>query len=134
MGKGRSKEPEFIERQTAAQNAKKALLERFRAKVADPAAGERLQLIGVRPLERGATLRNGQQLVEPGSPAASLGYITSSTPSTELPGWVGLALLQGGRARIGEQLEALSPIHAERVAVRIVEPCLLDAESARVRA
>jgi methylglutamate dehydrogenase subunit C len=100
----------------------------------DVAAGERLQLIGVRPLGRGARLRNGQQLVAPGAPAASLGYITSSTPSTELPGWVGLALLQGGRARIGEQLEALSPIHQERVAVRIVEPCQIDAESARVRA
>ena len=43
MGKGRSKEPEFIERQTAAQNAKKALLERFRAKAADPTAADRLQ-------------------------------------------------------------------------------------------
>jgi hypothetical protein len=43
MGKGRSKEPEYIERQTAAQNAKKALLERFRAKAADPNAAARLQ-------------------------------------------------------------------------------------------
>ena len=43
MGKGRSKEPEFVERQTAAQNAKKALLERFRAKAADPDAAVRLQ-------------------------------------------------------------------------------------------
>jgi hypothetical protein len=37
MGKARSKEPEFLERQTAAANAKKALLERFRANAADPA-------------------------------------------------------------------------------------------------
>ncbi len=37
MGKAQSKEPEFMERQTAAANARKALLERFRAKAADPA-------------------------------------------------------------------------------------------------
>ena len=40
MGKARTKEPEFLERQTAAANAKKALLERFRAKIADPATAE----------------------------------------------------------------------------------------------
>jgi hypothetical protein len=54
MGKGRSKEPEFIERQTAAINAKKALLERFRAKAADPAAAERLQSRAVEAVNREA--------------------------------------------------------------------------------
>jgi methylglutamate dehydrogenase subunit C len=119
LGRMLKKDADFIGR---------ALAER-----AGPQAGERLQLIGVRPLERGARLRNGAQLVASAAPAASLGYITSSTPSTELPGWVGLALLQGGTGRIGEQLRALSPVHCESVAVRIVEPCLIDAENARVR-
>ena len=52
MGKGRSKEPEFVERQSDALNAKKALLERFRAKVADPAAPERLQARAAEAAER----------------------------------------------------------------------------------
>jgi sarcosine oxidase subunit alpha len=72
--------------------------------------------------------------VEDAAPGTSLGYITSSTPSTELAGWVGLALLSGGRARIGEQLTGTSPIHNERVALRIVSPHMLDPENARVRA
>jgi methylglutamate dehydrogenase subunit C len=64
----------------------------------------------------------------------SLGYITSSTPGAELPGWVGLALLAGGRARIGTRLTASSPLHGERVAVEIVSPHMLDPENQRVRA
>lgn len=35
------KEPDFIERQKAAANAKKAALEKFRANAADPAAAQR---------------------------------------------------------------------------------------------
>ena len=65
---------------------------------------------------------------------ASLGYITSSTPSVELDGWVGLALLAGGRRRFGEHLVAVSPIHDESTDVEIVSPHMLDPENSRVRA
>ena len=46
-------------------------------------ASDRLQLIGVRPLESMRRLRNGTQLVTAAKPGTSLGYITSSTPSAE---------------------------------------------------
>jgi glycine cleavage system aminomethyltransferase T len=94
----------------------------------------RLQLVGVRPIERTQRLRNGLQLVAPKARQLSLGYVTSSTPSVELEGWVGLALLAGGRQRIGERLTALSPVHDEATEVQIVSPHMLDAENQRVRA
>jgi sarcosine oxidase subunit alpha len=97
-------------------------------------APERLQLVGVRPLERSGRLRNGLQLIARAGCGASLGYVTSSTPSTELAGWVGLALLSGGRQRMGEQLTAVSPLHEERTEVQVVSPCMLDCENLRVRA
>jgi glycine cleavage system aminomethyltransferase T len=97
-------------------------------------APDRLQLVGVRPLDPAQRLRNGAQLLAPSSPSSSLGYITSSTPAVELAGWVGLALLAGGRQRIGERLMALSPIHDERIEIEIVSPHMLDPENARVRA
>jgi heterotetrameric sarcosine oxidase alpha subunit len=97
-------------------------------------AGDRLQLVGVRPAVRTRRLRNGMQLVAPEAPTASLGYITSSTPSVELEGWVGLALLGGGRARIGTRLTGASPLHDERLEVEIVSPHMLDPENTRVRA
>jgi methylglutamate dehydrogenase subunit C len=94
---------------------------------------ERLQLVGLRPTNRNQRLRNGAQLIVPGLEATSLGYITSSTPSVELEGWVGLALLAGGRERIGRRLIAASPIHGERIEVEILSPHLIDPENARVR-
>ena len=95
---------------------------------------ERLQLVGVRPVDRAQRLRNGTQLVTPAARSASLGYVTSSTPSTELDGWVGLALLAGGRQRIGSRLLGVSPLHNETTELEIVSPHMLDPENLRVRA
>ncbi len=98
------------------------------------AAPERLQLVGVRPVDAGRRLRNGSQILAAGETGTSLGYITSSTPSVGLPGWVGLALVAGGRARLGERLVASSPIHGENTPVELVSPHMLDPENSRVRA
>jgi len=54
MGKGRSKEPEFMERQATAANARKAMLERFLAKAADPDAAARQQARGAEAADRNA--------------------------------------------------------------------------------
>ncbi len=98
------------------------------------AAPDRLQLVGVRPLGRTHRLRNGLQLVAPEAPTTSLGYVTSATPSVELDGWVGLALVAGGRRRLGERLIGTSPVHDEAVEIEIVSPHMLDPENLRVRA
>ena len=97
-------------------------------------AGERLQLVGVRPLDPARRLRNGTQLIHAAAAGESLGYVTSCTPSTELEGWVGLALLANGRQRVGEQLTGVAPVHGERSELRILSPHMLDPENARVRA
>jgi sarcosine oxidase subunit alpha len=97
-------------------------------------APDRLQLVGVRPTKASQRLRNGAQLGAPAAPSLSLGYVTSSTPSVESDGWVGLGLLAGGRQCIGRRLIAASPIHDELIEVEIVSPRHLDPENARVRA
>jgi methylglutamate dehydrogenase subunit C len=97
-------------------------------------APERLQLVGVRPADPRQRLRNGTQLVAREDQSRSLGYVTSSTPSVELAGWVGLALVAGGRARIGERLVGLSPIHGETTDIELVSPHHVDSGNARVRA
>ena len=97
-------------------------------------APDRQQLVGVRPLDSTQRLRNGAQLVVQTAPAASLGFITSSTPSTQSDAWVGLALLAGGRERMGQRMIAASPIHGENAEVEIVSPHHLDPENSRVRA
>jgi methylglutamate dehydrogenase subunit C len=96
-------------------------------------APDRLQLVGVRPLDRTSPLRNGMQLLDPEGRAASLGYVTSSTPSVELEGWVGLALVASGRRRIGRRLIGLSPVYGESSEIEIVSSHMLDPENLRVR-
>jgi sarcosine oxidase subunit alpha len=92
-----------------------------------------LQLVGVRPLDAGGRLRNGAQLIRPGSGQTSLGYLTSVTAAAAFEGWVGLALLATGRARFGQRLVAASPAHREQTEVLIVSPHMYDPENQRVR-
>ncbi|HKD55837.1 MAG TPA: hypothetical protein VKB72_16610, partial [Steroidobacteraceae bacterium] len=94
---------------------------------------ERLQLVGVRPIDRTRRLRNGTQIVTPDRPEASLGYVTSATPSVEFAGWVGLALLSGGRGRTGQRLLGVAPVHGETTELQIFSPHMLDPENTRVR-
>ena len=97
------------------------------------ATPDRLQLVGLRPVNPAGRLRNGSQLVDAGERGTSLGYVTSSTPAVALDGWVGLALLARGRQRIGTRLIATSPIHDEHTEVEILSPHMLDPENQRVR-
>jgi hypothetical protein len=46
------KQPDFIERQEAAAKARKVVLEKFRAKIADPALAKRLTARAARAAER----------------------------------------------------------------------------------
>jgi sarcosine oxidase subunit alpha len=97
-------------------------------------ASERLQLVGVRPLDRTRRLRNGTQIVAAETRGTSLGYVTSATPSVEFAGWLGLALLSGGRKRTGQRLLGVAPLHDETTELQIVSPHMLDPENTRVRA
>ncbi|HUN75806.1 MAG TPA: 2Fe-2S iron-sulfur cluster-binding protein [Steroidobacteraceae bacterium] len=104
--------------------------------LSQPAArgpADRLQLVGVRPLDRSRRLRNGTVLVDPQARSTLLGYVTSCTPSVELEGWVGLALLAAGRQRIGQRLLGSSPLHDETTDIEISSPHWIDPENARVR-
>jgi len=98
------------------------------------AAPDRLQLVGLQPVDRRERLRNGAHLVTPEAPTDSLGYVTSSTPSVARDGWVGLALLARGRRRIGQRLLLVSPIHGERIEVEVTSAVSFDPENDRVRA
>jgi sarcosine oxidase subunit alpha len=94
----------------------------------------RLELVGLRPVAAGGRLRNGAQLLDPAAPATPLGYVTSSTPSVARPGWVGLALVADGRARLGARLTHASPVHREELVVELTSPHHVDPENQRVRA
>jgi sarcosine oxidase subunit alpha len=94
---------------------------------------DRPRLVGLRPRHRSDRLRAGAHLVEPGS-SLSLGWITSVTRAVELEGWIGLAMLRGGEARIGSRMQARYPLAGEIVEVEIVSAHFVDAGNERVHA
>ncbi len=99
------------------------------------AAADRLQLVGLHPVNKARRLRNGAHLVSAGEPKRSQGYLTAACMTSEGPhDWIGLALLEGGHGRHGERMIATSPVHDEAIEVEIASPHRLDPENARVKA
>ena len=97
----------------------------------DLVAPGRKQLVGL--ATDGALLDEGAQITvepapEPGSHA--IGHVTSSYWSPTLRAPIALALVEGGRARMGETLHVPMPDAAVRV--RVVSPVFHDPEGRRL--
>ncbi len=96
-------------------------------------APNRKQLVGIFTDDPALVLEDGVQIVAaPGQPTPKrlIGHITSSYPSAALGRSLALALVQGGRARMGETLYAAT---AEGdVPVRVTAPVFYDPDGARV--
>lgn len=99
----------------------------------DTARADRKQLVGLLPVDPGELLPEGAQLVEPDTPleppVPMLGHVTSSYRSAVLDRTFALALVRGGRDRIGEVLHA--PVDGRTIPVEVTEPVFYDVEGAR---
>jgi sarcosine oxidase subunit alpha len=102
----------------------------------DTARTDRKHLVGVLPVDRTTRLPEGAQLVASGTPITPqegpvpmLGYVTSSYLSAALGRPFGLALVENGRNRIGEVIQA--PLGDQLVDVEITSPVLYDPEGSR---
>ncbi len=97
----------------------------------------REQLVGLQPVDGTTRLRAGAQLVtDPKQPIPmdTQGYVCSATSGPNIGTPSATALLRSGRARMGEEIWALSPLHDEAVKVRVVSQHFIDPEGVRVRA
>ena len=87
------------------------------------------QLVGIKPVEQGASFKMGAHLVSDPSAigfGVSQGHVTTAVYSPSCEHFIGLALLDGGRDRIGEQLYAVSPLHNEQVEIVVSDPIFVD--------
>jgi sarcosine oxidase subunit alpha len=116
------KKPDFVGKRSFARPANQSRL--------------RKQLVGLLPVDRRTLLPEGSQIVEfaadgqlPPPPVPMLGHVTSSYRSAELGRPFALALLKGGRARIGDTVHV--PVKGTLVPVEITGPVLVDPEGAR---
>ena len=102
---------------------------------ADMRKSGRKQLVGLLPELAGEVLDEGAQIVadpHEAIPMTMLGHVTSSYISPNLGRAIALALLQDGRARIGEKLYVA--MANRTIAVTVTEPVFFDKEGERLRA
>ncbi|PWJ54109.1 sarcosine oxidase subunit alpha [Quadrisphaera granulorum] len=101
---------------------------------------DRKHLVGLLPVDRETLLPEGSQIIEhredgvlpsvsETGPVPMLGHVTSSYRSAYLERPFALALVKGGRARVGELLHV--PVKGRLVAVEVTSPVLVDPEGAR---
>ena len=111
--------------------AGKALLQRPALQSAD-----RLQLVGLQPVDGRSPIPVAAQLGatpwQAGQRQVSLGRLTASVHSPTLDRPIALALLQDGRARLGDSLWAISPLEQRSVQVQVTAPCFVDPEGRRL--
>jgi sarcosine oxidase, subunit alpha len=96
-------------------------------------APARKQLVGLLTEDPSVVLDEGAQLVETRGqtpPMRMLGHVTSSYASAVLGRSIALAMLAGGRARIGTTLYV--PMPRGDIAVQVTKPVFYDAEGARL--
>jgi sarcosine oxidase, subunit alpha len=105
---------------------------------ADLVRPDRKQLVGLLPADPEALLPDGAQLVDAeharaAAPVPMLGHVTSSYESATLDRTFALALLAGGRERLGETVYARAPATGagEGIAATVTEPVFYDPEGAR---
>jgi sarcosine oxidase subunit alpha len=94
----------------------------------------RKQLVGLLTADPGIVLEEGAPLVatpNPTIPATMLGHVTSAYRSEAVGRSIALALLSGGRARIGETLHV--PLPGQVIAVTVTEPRFLASAADRPR-
>jgi sarcosine oxidase subunit alpha len=95
---------------------------------------DRPQLVGLRPVDPGAFIPEGTQLVERGMaatapPVRTVGFVTSSYRSVALRTHFCLALVNGGRQRHGDTFDAALPGGA--VPVTVCKPVFYDPDNRR---
>jgi sarcosine oxidase, subunit alpha len=98
-------------------------------------AGDRKQMVGLLTIDPGIRLEEGAQIVADASepiPMTMIGHVTSSYWSATLDRSIALALIRGGRARIGERLNVAMP--SGPIAVELVDPVFYDPEGSRIHA
>ena len=99
-------------------------------------APDRKQLVGLLTTDPKIVLEEGAQIVaEPGvkvpspTPVPMLGFVTSSYASATLERSIALAMIKGGRARIGTKLHV--PMPGGSIEVMVVEPSFYDPKGER---
>ena len=99
----------------------------------DMLKADRKQLVGLKTQDPRTVLEEGAQITATPNPAKgtpALGHVTSAYWSATLDRSIALALVAGGRARMGQTLHV--PMPGGAIAVEVVAPVFLDPKGERL--
>ncbi|KAA3450757.1 sarcosine oxidase subunit alpha [Mesorhizobium sp. SARCC-RB16n] len=99
-------------------------------------AADRQVVVGVKPVDKAHRLRSGAHIIPKGQtpgPSNDQGYVTSVCFSPTVDQWIGLALVERGRERIGEIVNAHDPLRGEDYDAVICNPVFYDPDGGRQR-
>lgn len=117
-------------------STKKDCIGRTMAKRPALVAADRPTLVGLKPVDKTQRLRAGAHFLALGASATTAndeGYVTSAIYSPHVGSWIGLGLLKGGAARIGQKVRAYDPVRGGDLVVEIVSPVFVDPAGERLR-
>ncbi|MBB6507323.1 sarcosine oxidase subunit alpha [Rhizobium soli] len=98
-------------------------------------AADRLQLVGLKPVETDKEFMAGAHLLKDGA-AATLagdqGFVSSACYSPTLGHTIGLGLLKSGRERIGEKITVWDGLRGTEVAAEVCLPVFVDPQNTKL--
>ncbi|HUU66521.1 MAG TPA: sarcosine oxidase subunit alpha family protein [Methyloceanibacter sp.] len=97
---------------------------------------ERASMVGLRPVDKDASIRAGAHLVPKDADATAAhdqGFVTSMAYSPELGTWIALGLLARGLERHGEVIKVCDPLRGTELLAEVGSTCFVDPEGARLR-
>ena len=116
-------------------SSKKDYIGRLMAARAALNEAERPSFVGFRPVDSRERPRAGAHFIGIGKAATmenDEGYMTSVAYSPHRGHWMGLGLIRGGVARIGDRVRAYDPVRKGDIVVEICSPVFVDPEGARL--
>jgi sarcosine oxidase subunit alpha len=96
---------------------------------------DRPQLVGVVPLDPKTSFRSGAHILNQSAEATlenDQGYVTSSCYSPNVGSTIGLALVNGGASRHGENVSVWNGLRGEITPARLVSPVFVDAKNEKL--
>ena len=117
-------------------STRKDFVGRVLAKREELCADDVVKLVGFKPVDRREELISGAHFIAEGNShdlEHDEGWMTSVCHSPTLGHSIGLGFIKAGDQRLGEKVQAISPVHNKTVRVEIVSPHFVDPEGVRLR-
>jgi len=99
-------------------------------------AADRMQMVGLKPVETDQHIRAGAHLLREGAKASTLndqGYVSSACHSPTLGHDIALAFLKSGRERYGERVVVWDELGGSETVAEICHPVFVDPGNTRLR-